>query len=433
MNRRINYLIPRQLWLTLGLAAVNLVIIFLTDGICDADDTPTYIGAVDNVLNRGYDHFRSTGYPLLIALWHKLLGIENWRIGVVATQAAAFMLSIIVLWHLLRSASRSGGVATVIAIYYSLAPGISTFVTSILTESLSISCAVFLVASVYLILRREEVNRWAPWVMFCSLVALFMLRPASVALFGALGVAVVGVFVLRRRCKWVVALLAGASLMAPFYQYFRTSRELGVITSSTVTLINRYNVVCRTGVNFSPDSTDNPRLKQLLVEFNAKPDRNTYYDCKMILLLCGAPAMDSLLNRYHSPWPGFGTRVKTALTDYHLLYGREYYNHDGPYTPFKTKRSPFALFRYWLVPLTLLAGCVIFFRQWKRDRALAWIVLFLLAMLSAVALSAVLYAPDSFERLSLPGSPAMLALWALCCGPGILLPAKFWTKNKNKI
>lgn len=415
MNQTIKRWVPGQLWLVLAFAVANLAMICIFEGICLAPDTPSYVAAVDNYLVHHHDNFRSIGYPLIIFICQTLLGEEAWPVGVVAIQALLFLISVGVMWHTLLSVSRRQAVATVISIYYALAPGISTFVTNILTESPAISFSVFLIASVYVMLSRQEPGKWAPVVFFVSLCALFMLRPASVAVLAAVVVAVAGVFAFKRKCRRTVAVLSAVSLLPLAFQYYTATRTMGVFTSSNVTLINRYNIVYSTGVNFSPDSTDHPLLKEFLGRFekNTSKDRNSYYEVEVSILHCGAPAVDSLLNRYHSPYYAFGHRIGDALCNYDLLFGREFYGHESFYTPFMTKRTVFTLFRYWLVPLTLLAGCVIFFRRWRRDRPMAVFTLFLLAYLSAVSFTAILYAPDSFDRLTLPASPAMLLLWGL--------------------
>ena len=422
MNHQIKRLFPLQLRLVLAIALVNLVLIFISEGICDAPDTISYIESVDLYLTQHYDTFRTVGYPLVIYLCQVIFGSSAWPFGLVAVQALMFLLSVCVMWHLLYSVSRRKMVATIISIYYAVAPGISTYVTNILTESLTISLSVLMIACVYLILFREKVSKWVLGVFFISLSELLMLRPGSIALLASVGVAVMGAFVFKKKCRYALVVLTVVSLLPVAVQYYRTWRTLGVFTSTQVTLMNRYSVVFFSGGSFSPDSTDHPLLKEYLGRFEKKDsaDRNPYYEIKVNLLHCGAPAVDSLLNRYHSPYFAVGKRLKTAICDYPLLYGHieeeSLWSNRGQYTVFLTHFPIFSIFRYWLVPVTLLLGCVIFFIYWRKDRRMAVFVLFLLAILSAISYTAVIYAPDSFSRLTLTASPAMLLLWGLMFG-----------------
>lgn len=413
-------LIPWQLWLVFACAVVNLVMLYVSDGICISPDTKSYEQAIDIILSRGYDVFRTPGYPLYIALCHKILGVNWYYYGIVAGQSLFFLLSLITLWYLIKDMTRSKNVAMAIGLYYAVAPGISTYAVNLLTESITISFTVFLLASVYYMLRYKP-NLWSLAAYFISLVALLLMRPGSIAVLGAVSLFVIGVFVLKKRGKYAVVVLTLASLFFPAFQYYKASRDLGVPTSSNVTLTNRYNILFHANVDVTPDCTDNPALRDSITRYRSQK-RNTYYEVYKMMKYIGAPAVDSMLQYYNAPYVGFGDRIIEANTSYDLLYGHEFYGVPKGYSPFMTRCTFFAAFRYWLVPLTLLVGFIIMIFQWRRDRRVPWFTLFLLASLFTASFTAILYAPDAFDRLTLPGAPAMLLLWAIPFGKEIILP-----------
>ena len=62
-----------------------------------------------------------------------------------------------------------------------------------------------------------------------------------------------------------------------------------------------------------------------------------------------------------------------------------------------------------------------------------WFTIMLLASLSASVLTAILYGQDSYDRLSLPGVPALMLILAIPFGKEILLPPYPATNDKTHI
>lgn len=421
MSRAVEWLKRPQLWLTMAFAVVNMTLMLAIDGVFLAADTLGYEVAINDVLARGYNVFRTPGYPLLIALCHKFLGYELYHEGVVAVQVVVFLISVAVFWVLLKAVTQKNWIATIFGIFYSIAPGISTYTGSVLTESLTISFTIFLIASAYILLKGRATKATVA-ALFISLIVLLSLRPASLALMGSVGVLVVALFKKGRPYRYAVMVASAIAMLVPAYQYVRVYRTIGVATSSEVSLINRYLILYYENIQVSPDSTDNPKLRDLIVRLQKSGPHNPFYEIGCMLNSGCERAADSLLQRYHSPVIGFGRRTKDAICNYHLLMGYQICSPEGGYSDFMSNRTFFVAFRYWLVPLGIILGSIIFVLQWRRRRCVPWFTLFLISMVSAVALTAVLYGPDSYDRLTLPGIPALLLLYAMPFGKEILIP-----------
>lgn len=421
MNRNVLKTIPTGLWLTLAAAAVNVALLLIIDGVKVSFDTYSYEYAIGNILAHTYDRMRTVGYPMVIWLCRLITGDHMTYEAVVAVQVILFFASAAVFWRLLRRLTGSERVATVFGLIYAVAPGFGDYATAIATESITISFLIFMLAAAYDILKGDD-SKTTLGVFFVSLLVQLAMRPASLAISGAVAVLLIAVFVHRRRCRFALLLLTGAAFLLPAYQFARVTHALGVPTSSEVSLVNRYVILYNVDHNIDASATDNPVLKELIAKLNEKPDRNPYYDAKAMTGACGAVAFDSLLTASGSPYIGLGDRIRTAMTDYGLTYGSIIFETPGAYRKFIVEKTFFSALRYQLAPAGILFGCVILLLQWRRDRRVPWYTLLLLASLSAAVVTAILYGQDSFDRLSLPGMPALMLLFAIPFGKETLLP-----------
>jgi len=422
MRQKLKRLFPWQLWLTLAVAAVNMTLTLVIDGWNDTGDTWSYERAIDPILKHGFDPHRTIGYPLVIALCFKFLGGGYYFQGVIAVQIALFFVSVCVLWHLLKSLTRSSVTATVFGVFYAVVPCIPTHATLLNNESLTISFVIFLTATAFFIIKGKA-NLPVISVFFISLAAIMALRPSSMSFMGAVAVLLVAVFVLRRRYRYVLAGLVALALFIPAFQYVKTSEALGVRTMTFVSLINRYMSLYRSGIKVNPYNTPDLELRRAIIRYNDSiPDMpyNQAYD--FIYFYHKQQALDALLIKEGTPWAGLGTRMETAFTRYPLFgyYYPFYIRH--PYVDTLCHKTAFSLLRYWLYPVVLVLGTIVGLLQWRRDRRFPWFTLFLLASLSAAIATALLYGPDSFDRLTIPGAPAFILLAALPFGKEYLIP-----------
>ncbi len=422
MKQKFKQLIPWQLWLTLAVAAVNMTLILVIDGWTESGDTWSYERCIDTILQQGFDTHRTIGYPLLIALCHKLFGVGIYYQCVIAVQVGLFFISTFVLWHLLKSLTLSSVTATVFSVFYAVVPCISVYATVLNNESLTITFVIFLTASAFYIIRGKA-NLPVIFAFFISLTVILVLRPSSMSFMGAVAVLLVAVFVLRRRYRYALVGLVILALVLPAFQYVKTSEALGVRTPTIVSMINRYMLIYRCGKKVNPDNTPDPELRRAIIHYDDSiPDMpyNQAYD--FIVFLHKQKALDSLLIKEGTPWVGLGSRIETAFTEYPLFSPYYYFFFSTPYVDTMSHKTAFSLLRYWLYPVVLVLGMVVGLLQWRRDRRFPWFTLFLLASLSAAMATALLYGPDSFDRLTIPGAPAFILLAAIPFGKRYLIP-----------
>lgn len=440
MNRKLLTSIPVGEWIALGAAVVNIALLLAVDGIKVTYDTPSYEYAIGNIFAHSYDVMRTHGYPLLIALCRFVVGQEHAFAGVIAVQLIFFFISVHVLWRLLCKVTGSRNTATVFGVIYAVMPGFGNYATFIATESLTLSFLIFMLSASYTLLSpgndERRTRRQAVIVFTVSLAVLLAMRPASQAVLGAVAVLIAAVFVQRRPCRYALVAGTALALLLPAYQFLRVTHALGIPTMSEVSLVNRYCILIKARPVLDPGITENPKVKELIIENNDNinnPYRNPYYEVKVFRAVCGGRALDSLLTAYGSPYIGFGDRLKEAVTDYKLLSGCSIYSDPTPYGTFISDKTFFAAVRYPIAFAGIILGCVILALQWRRDRRVPWFTIMLLASLSASVLTAILYGQDSYDRLSLPGVPALMLILAIPFGKEILLPPYPATNDKTHI
>lgn len=398
------------LWIML-LASALVAALIADSGPVEAYDTVTYYQATDRIAVCGYDTMRTHFYPVCIWLTFRLCGYAWQAWGLVLLQAAAFLLSIPALWAVARGMLGGRWLPAVVTALYALLPGgPAGFVPLLLTESLTVSAMVFVLYFAWRALAGSRSPLLAAGLL-AALAALLSLRPAMVAVAPA-GVALLcALFVRRAPLRWW-ALAASALAAVPLaFQVAMVWRATGVLTSSEVSVINKYLMLRDGGVRLAPYA-ESPQMSEALEDMLAHPRLNYFEEYLELRPVYGVDGVNRLCSRAGAPWWGLGDRLLRSATDYALLMDDNSLALPWHLSSVLGRATLTAWIPYWVVYAVALLAAAAIAAVWARPRRAPWWPMVLWLTLVAVAATSVVYGPNHFDRLTLPAIPALLLLAA---------------------
>ena len=235
-----------------------------------SNDSMGYVEAGKVFANGEIDILRTPFYSLFC---HSLLGLPflGYK-SIIICQYLLFLLSVQAFYHIARWMIHTPALRFIVSLAYILHPGIILWHGMILTESLAISGAIFLV---YFMLCYNSSPSWksaiAVGITFLTLLAL---RPSSIYLSPALGV-FVG-WALWKHRKYAGLLLAGCLLAAlcTWSYCYAYQRKFGVFMPGYVTSLNQYWILRNTGIMQPSDSEDTDIRRDLEQYITEEDTRN---------------------------------------------------------------------------------------------------------------------------------------------------------------
>lgn len=422
MKDRFKRIFPAPLLWVLAAALANLVVTFYFEGLCWAGDTWSYILAIPNILAHGYDPYRTPAYPLAIWACQSALGDELGLDALLGLQCAFYLASIAALWHLLLGVSGRRWLATALAAFYAVAPGFAHYAFALITDSPATSLMALLLYFGWRLLRPGAGWGWAA-AFAATLCVMLELRPSLGSVVPA--AALLAGWLLYKRCAHarLCAALCALALVPAAGQVALMKHATGVMTPSIVSGDNTMFIALKYG-NLTPDMADTPQLAARIDTLCAYVDEHGLkgYDgcvvmagCHNIIVDLGLAAVNRANSRAGAPWCGLGQRVRESL-DFHMLaqWSSIVLEDQIPMLPctLGVTHAVLPWMKFWIVYAVLIVAAAVIVVRWARRRRMP--VMALVAWLAACGMvaSSLIFAPDHFDRLSLPAQPALLLLLA---------------------
>jgi hypothetical protein len=213
-----------------------------------AGDSLGYFVAWDNILQNGIDIIRTASYPIFIGVISKICGSYA-DYGIAIAQIAIFLVSVRYFWFLCYRVSSSKKITFWLTAIVALAPGISDYAITLLTESLSVSGVILLVT---LLVKINDCfkYRYAVSIVLLTTFLVFM-RPAL--LFLLVVFAVLFLILAKNRMKKQAATVFAtlAVVLGSLYGYCKFfESKTGVFAMSGISYVNDEYLM------FSEDITD---------------------------------------------------------------------------------------------------------------------------------------------------------------------------------
>lgn len=423
MAVRLRYIFPRPLVWVLVVAAVNLLLKGLIDGPFWGGDTWSYINAIPNILYNGYDLYRTPLYPMFLWVCSLLVG-DKFLYLAVAVQCVVYLVSIVALWHTMAGVSSSRRVATAICAFYAVAPAFALYLIAFLTDAPAVMLSVFLLFFAWRVARRGA--GWGTCAGFALVLMLMLeLRPSLASMLPAVAVLVVWVIYNKYRRAWLLAALCAAAMLPMGVQVGLMWRHTGVPTPSQVGVDNMWAITVIEGT-LSTDFTDNPELASRIDSayyFISKPGGMDAYGPWVMNLGhqsvkdYGLREVGDVVRQAGAPWCGLDHRIIDSATRYHMIMDDEtlgfnqYFQQHAPYSE-AVNRWLFPWLKFWLIYVAMAVAGVAIVVAWRRHRRMPALAVFAWLMEAGMVASSLLYAPNHFDRLALPGLPGLMLLAA---------------------
>ncbi|MBR1882067.1 MAG: glycosyltransferase family 39 protein [Muribaculaceae bacterium] len=251
------------------LAALEGLMVVLLGGYKIAIDTPSYISAYRHFLSGQIDILRTPVYPFFVGMVQDVMGPRYYAWGVVALQYALFFGTIKYFYALAMRVAASPRRAFVATLCFALLPGISSWCSTLLTETLALLGSVMLL---YHLVRAHDTRRVIhALAMTVWLVFLIFLRPVFVYALPILAVVwTVAVFEGRGSRRVALASLAGVVVASMLLLgYMRALQaEHGLFAQSNVSDINLYYLERYDGL-MNPSFVEDAPLREKLERFVA--------------------------------------------------------------------------------------------------------------------------------------------------------------------
>ena len=225
------------------LSIVNCALMIYIFKVDVSFDSYTYIDAWSTFQGGSIDKWRTPVYPMFLGITKFVCG-DNYLWCVVFIQNLVYLVSIKYFFFLMQYSVENKKISLAFTFFYALYPCVSTYNCCIVTESLAVSGAIFLLYSIVkLYTSKKTVFGFFPffWLLF-----LIFLRPAVVYL---LPVTMVWwcIIVIKRKgacdkpfiCGMVGTILVSINL---FVYIIMFKGSYGVFAPSGVGLINKYAI-----------------------------------------------------------------------------------------------------------------------------------------------------------------------------------------------
>ncbi len=268
MSRLITYCKANPLYTILGLTAIVELLIAIFIGPREWPDSGGYYEAGDNLLRGEMDMTRTPVYPALFAFAQLIApGIKLWIVGFL--QNIAFFVSIICFFKTAREIKCSMTVTVVATCIYIFSSQILSHNMGMVSEPLTVSLGVY---QLYFFIKWLRANKWKYFSGNLAMsVLLLFTRPSFVYLIIAFAILAV-IFLAARHYRRSLQMLACCAVMGSLlYGYCKIiESKIGVLTPSTVTIINEYAIADKAGY-LKPENITDPEIKQRAIEYR---DRN---------------------------------------------------------------------------------------------------------------------------------------------------------------
>lgn len=422
MKDKFARLLPVPLRWVLALALANMAVMAAIDGLSWAGDSLSYRDAIPNILARGYDQYRTPLYPMLMWMCECVAGERFFLHLLMVVQCAVFYASVAALWHLLRGVSRSSAAATAGAAFYALAPAFPHYALSFITDSMAVSLTVFLLLFAWL-LTRPGAGRGAAAGFAAALMLMLSLRPSLAAVLPAVAVFAGALIYYKYGRAKLLAWLCLAAMAPAAAQVGLMWRATGVATPSQVGADNMLYIAVTSGAA-TPDMAPNPRVAlamDSMLIYQRGPGglaANGWLIMGQAHVASrdgGVAAVMDVCRRAGAPWVGLDQRLAASATDYHAFMHTPTVRSATPHTcayASAVTAWAFPWARFWMVYVALLLGAAGVAWRWVRSRRMPVLPVFALLTAAGIVAGAVIFAPDHFDRLSLPALPALMLLAA---------------------
>ncbi len=370
-------------------------------------DTWSYYGAIDCILQGSINEFRTPVYPIFLALCHlPFRDMEMSWVVIAVVQWAIFMVSVIAFGQLCKRVVGDNAVSLWLTVFYSLWPGITLSNNVILTESLAVSGVTFFMYCMVKAFQDNSVKYMLASVLLVFL--LIFLRPIFVYIVLAVVLFALCIMFINytkyRRLAWCA--IAGGIICTGFVTLYMAEMKhrYNVFSISTVTTHNNFFFIAEMT---PPDSeyAGSDSLRVELKEFMESKETN----------------FDIIWNRLYKMLDKYGEarmghEVNALMADRRdemaVLVMKRFM--DAATSPifFNMEFGVLDKFtpRMWVVYLIFFASSILILSGFVKRRVdipmafLCWLVF------SGGVLTGIAGGQDGWDRLTLPAIPAMLVL-----------------------
>lgn len=378
-------------------------------------DSFSYIEATANVLQGVPDIFRTPVYPLIIGICRGIFGAGG-DYAVVILQFLVFLTSGYFLYKIGRQYIGKPRPVFWMTAFYLIYPSLVEYTVGLLTESLSMSCMIFLTYTLVRFLSSPRGIMSALWPSIWLMILLY-LRPAFLFLLPILAVIFI-VFCIKKKLGLRLAVVSFGGLLltgASIFAYTKVITNLyGIHSTSCVTLINNYFTI-RYGGIVDPNLAETPKLREFIE--GTVPNRwNHYYETVQselnhIVETNTWEDLEKYENNLIKAYPkDFIKTVFMRWDSYARLF---------PILPNVVSDFPCkADLIYDFIPnmgaycLFLLIMSIYSIISWRREREIPIISLMLILICAGLFITTIAGAQDDYARLNAPALPLFFLLIA---------------------
>jgi len=412
----------KQLAVIYGFALLATFVIVTLFTVSIQTDTPSYIGAGNNILNGIIDEMRTPVYPLIYMLSEVICVQFPFRVLFVI-QLVSFYISIFYMYKLCGLLINSRTIRFVVTLFYACSPNFILWTTIMLTESLSVS---LLIIFCYTVIHsyKTGVKQYAAY-NFLLLATLVFLRPIFIFLVPI--VLLLWLYVLVREGRLVVSAVMNLFFIMIFCGIYLSyckayENRYGIFATSFVSDINQYTILDNIGLTRDASAIKDKRMRSN-VETWLKENKDTLNDKEF-----GYKHFEFIRDNYGRTALQHYIRdtIKGNLSKY-ITYRIEMLRfalYDCAiaiylHTPYKTIHTCVYLYRA-SFPLTLHGICwllvisgVLFSVFGIKQHKMPLCSFFLWAIVSANFVTALIGALGEYPRLILPSLPMLFIIVAM--------------------
>lgn len=375
--------------LALALLTTVVTLYWIVVGEQGSPDQLSYITAWKNFSSGVIDMERTPVYPCIIGLAKWLGGDTHMATVIILMQNIVACAAVFYAYRIALRATSSTGAAFWIAAAIAFIPDLVAWRNSIMTESLAMSGSIFLIYNTIAIY--DGRSKWNPlWFSFW-LFFLVYLRPSFVYMLPALVVAF-ALMIWQKRELWrrsaAGLVVIGAVAVSLFFYCSAFHRAYGIFAPTSIALENEFYDMRQSG-DLDPSKAANKQLGEFIAQTYKDNGTKLYqyvycpilwHDLDYVLKHWSLTDMQQFVEASRTPTnvlSGIATRTYYASRDV-MVYPRP--------------KSLFEAFNFTIgwVYLMLAIYAVLLYRQWKRDKSIPWVNLFLFLLSTLNLITAIL-------------------------------------------
>lgn len=402
------------------LAVINSLLYIVFGDAVLSNDSSGYEKAWDVLLLGNIDKFRTPAYPIFLGLIKSVVHEHYFYLATIILQHFIFLLSIPCFYKLVYQISSHKNLAWIISLFYAIYPGITSWNSIILTESLALSCNVFLVYNAYIAWTRNSMQSCL-YFSFFLLLAIFI-RPASIYAIPVCAVAWIIAFLKQKdKRRLFYAGMAGiiTSSIALFAYTKAFESRYGTFSPTAVSTINQYYLARQYGMLTSKNS-ENQHIKTYIENTAEKGDDLWSETLGLMNNFELKDIQKEVSNSYKKNFAAYfnGTAKSVFHNSNCTLFSTYYGSTIGVITAFTSLDMKF------LYLLILCYTFVLFYHIIFKKHRIPWFSCFIYMLGCSHLIVIILGAQQEWSRLLLPAIPIYMLMFgqlfnfiAISCTP----------------